>query len=153
IQAAYRMADGSSAYFNSNRNAAGQPSRYGLQVFGSKGAFEILEGVLPAVKFLGDPGWSPGRSGAKWQTVSSAGIGQPEPLTDPKYRARHTLAIEDLLDAIENDRQPLGGMYEARGATEMIVAVFESQRQGRPVPLPLKNRENPLAAIDSDKVD
>jgi hypothetical protein len=39
-------------------------------------------------------------------------------------------------------------MYEARGATEMIVAVFESQRLGRPVPLPLENRNNPLTMLE-----
>ncbi len=149
VRATYRMPDGSTAYFNSQRNAAGRPPRYGLQIYGSKGIIELLEATLPSVKFLGDPGWSPGRSGAKWQDVSSAGIGKPEPLTDAKYKARHTLAIEDLIDAIENDRQPKSSMYAARGAVEMIVAPFESQRLGGMVPMPLKNRNNPLTMLGS----
>ena len=56
-------------------------------------------------------------------------------------------AVKDLLDAIENDRQPLGNIYEARGATEMIVATFESQRLGAAVKLPLENRKNPLTML------
>ena len=147
VHAKYGMPDGSTAYFNSVRNAAGRPSRYGLQIFGSKGVIELLEGTLPSVKYLGDASWSPGRSGAKWQDVSSAGIGEPEPLQNETYGARHTLAILDLIDAIEKDRQPLSGMYAARDATEMIVAAFESQRVGRPVTMPLKNRRNPLSML------
>lgn len=147
VHARFRMPDGSSAYFSSVRNAAGRPSRYGLQLFGSKGVIELVEGTLPSVKFLGDPAWSPGRSGAEWQNVSSAGIGQPEPLTGDRYTARHTLAIEDLLEAIEQDRQPKCGVYAARGIVEMIAAVFESHRVGGPVILPLQNRQNPLTML------
>src|SRR5262249_25780501 len=105
-------------------------------------------GTMPTVKYLADPSWSPGRSGAQWQNVSSAGIGLPEPLTGAEYRARHTLAIRDLIAAIEQpERQPLSSVYEARGGMEMIVAAFESQRVGGPVTLPLVNRANPLTML------
>jgi len=147
VRAMYGMPDGSTAYFASNRNASGRPSRYGLQIFGSAGVIEILEGTLPSVKFLADPSWSPGRSGAKWQDVSSAGIGVAEPLRGDKYKARHTLGILDLLDAIQNNRQPQGGVYEARSVVEFIAAVFESQRVGAAVTMPLKTRKNPLTLL------
>ena len=116
-----------------------------MQIFGSKGVLEIVEGTLPPVRYLGDPAWSPGRTSSEWQDVSSAGIGVPEPLTGPEYRARHTLAIRDLLAAIENDRQPLGTTTAARDVTEMIVSVFASHFAGGPVRLPLPERGNPLA--------
>ena len=108
---------------------------------------EILTGHLPAVNFLPDPSWSPARSGKTWIDVSSAGIGVTEPLKDGGLNGGNVLAVKDLLLAIEEDRQPEGGMYEARGATEMIVAAFESQRSGGPVAFPLKNRQNPLAML------
>lgn len=148
VAAMYGMSDGATAYFHSVRNAGARPSRYGLQILGSKGIIELIEGTLPSVKYLPAPSWSPGRSGTNWQNISSAGIDQPEPLAGPEYRARHTLAIRDFLEAIENDRQPQSSAYQARGATEMIAAVFESHRQGRPVPLPLDNRKNPLTMLD-----
>lgn len=147
VHALYDMPDGSTAWFASRRQAGGRPSRYGLQIFGSGGVIELLEGTLPEVWILRDGSWSPGRSGDVWERVSSAGIGQDEPLTGAKYRQRHALAIADLLDAIQNDRLPLGNVYAARDVCEMIVAVFESQRQGRVVSLPLTSRCNPLRLL------
>src|SRR5262249_48143744 len=82
VAGVYGMADGSTASFQSVRGMAGKPSRYGLQIYGSAGIVEILTGHLGSVKFLGDPSWSPGRSGAAWQDVSSAGIGVMEPIAD-----------------------------------------------------------------------
>jgi len=144
IQAMYGMPDGSTAYFSSVRNTGGRPPRYGLTIYGSSGILELLEAVIPSLKYLPDSSWSPGRSKAQWQDVSTAGVGQPEPLQSAEYTARHTVAINDLLDAIEKDRQPLCSAYEARGAIQMIAAVFESHRVGGPVQLPLKTRVNPL---------
>jgi len=147
VRAMYGMPDGSTAYFASYKNTAGKPWRYALQIFGSRGIIEMTEGTMPAVRYLADPSWSPGRSGAAWQEVTSAGVGKPEPLTGPEYAARHTLAIRDLLAAIKEDRQPLGGPLPGRDVVEMIVAVFESHRLGRPAPLPLENRKNPLTLL------
>ena len=146
IHAMYKMSDGAMAYFSSLKHA-GKKNRYALQIFGSEGIIELTEGILPSVKFLDDITWSPGRSGAKWQDISSAGIGKEEPLSGRRYQARYMLMIEDLLAAIEQDRQPLSGLYEARGVVEMIVAVFESHRQGGPVKFPLENRNNPLMML------
>jgi len=80
--------------------------------------------------------------------VSAAGVGQPEPLSDGGLYAGNVLAVNDLIAAVEGDGQPQGSVYEARTATEMIVAVFESHRQGGPVAFPLENRQNPLAMLD-----
>lgn len=145
VLASYGLAGDATACFASKRHAGGKPSRYGLQIFGSRGVLEIIEGTLPPVWYLGDPAWSPRRSGATWQKVSSAGIGVPEPLSGPEYTARHTLAIRDLLQAIEQDRPPVGNVEAARDVTEMIVSVFASHFEERPVRLPLEKRSNPLA--------
>lgn len=144
VRAMYGLADGATAYFTSYRGAGGKGERFAVQIFGSAGIIEILFGYLPSVKLLEDPAWSPGRSGAKWLNVSSAGIEKPEPLTDGGLDAGNVAAGKDLLEAIEQNRQPQSSIYEARGATEMIVACFESQRTGGVVKLPLANRQNPL---------
>jgi predicted dehydrogenase len=143
----YGMPDGATAYFSSVRNVAANPTRFGLQIFCSHGIIEILEGTMGSTICLRDRGWSPLRSGKAWQEITTAGFETPEPLTDARYFSRHRLAVEDLIAAIEENREPLGGMHEARGATEMIAAVFESHRQRRPVPMPLVNRKNPLAML------
>jgi predicted dehydrogenase len=149
VRAMYGLAGGETAYFNSTRGMAGSPSRFGLQIFGSKGIVEILTGHMPSVKFLADSSWSPGRSGASWQDVSSQGIGKPEIIKDGGLPAGNVLAVKDLLEAIEEDRQPECSVYEGRGAIEMIVAVYESHRLGGMARLPLANRQNPLTMLPS----
>jgi predicted dehydrogenase len=149
VRGMYGMADGSTAYFASYRNTGGNPSRFGLQIYGSQGIVEILTGHLPAVKYLPDPSWSPGRSGKQWLDVSTAGIGKPEPLKDGGLPGGNILAVKDLIAAIEEDRLPEASVYEARGTVEMIAAIFESQRTGCLVPMPLKNRQNPLTMLSA----
>jgi predicted dehydrogenase len=145
VQAMYFLDDGVVGYFGSQRNAAG--NRFGLQILGSQGIVEILTGYLPAVHFLDDPSWSPGRSGKNWVPVSSAGLGQSEPLSDGGLPAGNVAACIDLIHAIEEDRQPEASVYEGRQTIAMIAAVFESQRLGRPVSFPLETRVNPLTLL------
>lgn len=147
VQAMYAMPGGAAAYFSSKRSTSGKLSRFGLQICGSAGIIEVSTGYLPITRYLDDPSWSPGRSGKAWQPVSTAGIGQPEPLKDGGHALGNELAVKDLIAAVEENRQPLSSVYEARSAIEMIVAVFESQRLGAPVSLPLKQRENPLTLL------
>ena len=56
-------------------------------------------------------------------------------------------AARNLLDCIEKNLDPVSNVYDARAATEMIVAVFESHRLGGPVVFPLENRKNPLSML------
>jgi predicted dehydrogenase len=149
VRAMFGMASGPTAYFGSARDMGGNPGRFGLTIFGSRGVIELLTGYLPSVKLLADPSWSPGRSGAKWQNISSAGLDAPEPLKDGGLHAGNLAAVKDLIDAIETNRRPGCSLYEARAAIEMIVAVFESHRAGGLVELPLKNRQNPLTMLKS----
>jgi predicted dehydrogenase len=144
VRAMYGMPEGVTAYFASHRDAGGNPSRFGLQIFGSEGVIEILTGYLPGAYFLPDPSWSPGRSGAKWQPISSAGAGKPEPLSGDNDTG-NLVACRDLLDAIERDRLPECNVLEGRVTVEMIASVFESQRTGGPVKIPLTTRANPLS--------
>ena len=145
IAAMYGLENSVTAYFGSNCGAAG--GRFGVQIFGSAGIVEVLTGHLPAVDDLPDPDWSPGRSGKNWIPVSSVGPGQSEPLKDGGLHGGNLLACADLIAAIEQDRQPECNIYEGRMTIEMIAAVFESHRQGKPVPIPLETRQNPLALL------
>lgn len=146
INATYNFKTGRhTGYFGSHRGAGGRPSRFGIQVFGSKGIIEMTSGYNQTAWLLKGGAWSPGRSGKKWIPVSAEGIGK-----HAKRGSHHQSnldAVNDLLTAIEKDRQPISSVYDARAATEMIVAVFESQRLGQPVDFPLKNRENPLTLL------
>jgi predicted dehydrogenase len=161
IHAMYQLANGPMAYFDSVRNAAGRPSRFGLQIFGSKGIVQLFDtGHLPDVYYLADSSWAPARNqfekgkngeapkgGKGWQPISSSGVGKPEALENRRIEGGNVLAVKDLIAAIEEDRQPVSNLSEARTALEMIFAVFESQRLGAPVTFPLATRTNPLTLL------
>ena len=148
IEALFRFKNGTPCFFGSRRGAAGSPTRFGLTLFGSKGIIQMQSGYARAAWLLRDPSWSPGRSGKAWETISSNGPGKPETISDDSHDGGNLAAVKDLLSAIEDDRQPISSVYDARAATEMIASVFESHRIGGPVSFPLKNRENPLTMLD-----
>ena len=146
INAAYGLPRGVLGTFGSCRARHGVGTRFGLSLFGSRGVAQLNTGSLPAVWFCDDPSWMPGKSKAKWVEVTSAGLGKPETLKAAGLGAGNVWIVQDLIEAIEKDRQPLGCMYDGRAALEMILAVYESHRRNAPVDLPLKNRRHPLAA-------
>ena len=146
VHAMYRMESGAPAYFDSVRNAGGRPPRFGLQIFGSAGVLQMFDtghlpdGLLPARSDLVAGPFAQGVGAGQFR-----GRGQAGAAGERRLAGGNVLAVRDLIEAVEKDRQPLASIYDGRTATEMIVAVFESQRLGAPVPLPLKNRQNPLS--------
>ena len=149
IAAMYRLPDGVTGYIASYRGAAGDPSRFAITIYGSEGKIEVRTGHPAPCHLLQDSSWSPGRSGKGWVPITSAGVGQPEPLENSGLHGGNVLAVNDLIDCIESpDRLPRCNMYDARWTVEMIAGVFESHRQGgAPVSLPLENRVNPLELL------
>jgi predicted dehydrogenase len=148
VDATFAFSGGVKGYFSSRRGAGSGDTRFGLQVCGSEGIIEITTGHLGPCHVLQDPLWSPGRSGKEWTPITSSGVGQPETLTNPGLHGGNVLGVNDLLDCIEDPaRQPRCNVYDGRWTVEMIAAVFESQRAGGPVSLPLAERRNPLALL------
>ncbi len=147
VQATYSFPNGVFGFFSSRRGKASKPSRFALQIFGSSGVIEMESGYLASAHILRDGGWSPGRSGKVWEPISSAGIAKPEPRTDGTYQGGHIAAIVDLIECIEQRKSTRCNAEDARAIVEMIAAVFESQRVGKPVAMPLVTRDNPLKLL------
>ena len=59
--------------------------------------------------------------------------------TSNVYGNGHTSLFADVIDAIENDRQPYVDAYAGRNALEMILAIYKSAKTGLPVKLPLED--------------
>jgi predicted dehydrogenase len=148
IAAMYGFPQSVTGYFGTQRNAA-KRTRFGLSIYGTEGILEMTTGYLPSVRYLPESSWSAGQTGAKWLNVSSAGLNKPEPLTRDADPNGNRPCILELLASIRENRYPSGGIDDARGAIEMIVAVYESQRLAGPTPIPLTNREDPLALLKS----
>src|SRR5688572_19899292 len=149
IVAQYGFDKGVIGHFASQKSprGPGERDRFGLSIPGSKGVIQLTTGSLPEAYFLADPSWFPGRSRAAWQAITSGGIGKPETLKDDGLGLGNIWIVNDLMEAVEKDRQPKGSIYDGRAALEMILAVYESQRLRAAVDLPLKNRRHPLSMV------
>jgi predicted dehydrogenase len=147
VDAMYQFSSGITGYFSSQKGAGGNPNRFGLRILGSKGMIDHASGYANPAVLMNDARWGLTQDSNNWKTITSAGINEPEPITVGGYDGGNPAAARDLIEAIEHDRQPKCSMYEARGAIEMVLAVFESHRNKAPAGMPLDCRENPLSLL------
>lgn len=145
IDAVYGFAGLVTGHFHTHRAKELGGSKYWLEIRGTKGIIQIGYGQLPPAFLCEDPTWNTGTGKVKWQQISSAGLGQPEPLTVAQLGNWNRPVVDDLIESIEKDRRPLGSIYDGRAALEMILAVYDSHRADKPVDLPLKSRKHPLS--------
>ena len=61
-----------------------------------------------------------------------------EEQTSNVYGNGHANLYADVIDAIQNDRNPYVDAVDGRNALEMVLAIYKSQKEGRPVKLPLE---------------
>jgi predicted dehydrogenase len=146
LTATYRFPAGPWGFFNSRKRIASNPSRFGIEVRGTKGIIAMETGYLGKAHILRDGQWS-GRNAASWEPISSAGINQAEPRGDGTYEGGHVAAITDLLKCIQTGGATRCSAEDGRDIVEMIAAVFESSRLQQTVALPLKTRANPLTLL------
>lgn len=72
-----------------------------------------------------------------------AGHETPPDVSFP-FGTGHKGVYADVIDAIQNNRQPYIGVEAGRNAVELILAIYKSQKEGKPVGLPLMD----FATID-----
>jgi len=67
----------------------------------------------------------------------------------PPLQGREAFAaeIEDLVNCIEQDKQPLDSGKDGRAALEVLLAIYESSRTHTRVAFPLEMKESPLDAM------
>lgn len=149
VHARFEMESGIPVFFDSIANAGTKTSGFGLQIIGTKGIVDLRFDTEPIAQLLPGNPFQPVKEARVWTPISSAGPGQPEPITDIKEQvSSHLVATRDLLTAIREDRAPLCSAADGRVVLEMIMAVFESHRlNGQRVVWPLANRQNPLAQL------
>lgn len=70
--------------------------------------------------------------------------GKPDIPTAHLFLEAGRFAVWDLMRAIEEDRQPISSVYEARAVLEMIHGIYASHLAGRRVDFPLAERTHPL---------
>ncbi len=149
VHARYEMQRGMIAYFDSIANDGTKNAGFGLQIIGSEGMIDMSCDVQPLAYLVPGNPFRPTTKPRPWIPITSAGAGKPEPLKNLSETIGHHVGlVRDLIDAMQNNRQPLCNMYEGAMTVEMICAVFASHQQNSAaVTFPLKERGNALAKL------
>ena len=149
VHARFEMERGIPAFFDSVQKAGTPAAGFGLQIVGTKGIIDLRIDKEPVAHILSGSPFQPVAEPRAWTPITSAGIGQPEPIADlGKLASGHILGGRDLIAAIRENRAPLCDAEQGRVIVEMIASIFESHRLGgQRVTFPLKTRGNPLTLL------
>jgi predicted dehydrogenase len=137
IHARYETKSGIPLYFDSKKGKPAKGTPFGARLIGTKGVISLQIDEEPLAILERD---------GKKTPITTAGIGQPEPIKDIRLiNGGHHGAIRDLLAAIAEKREPLCGPKAGLETVELTLAVFASfAAGGKKVALPLADRQHPL---------
>ena len=164
LAATFGFEGGIPGYFSSMRTRELNGGRWGIDIMGTTGVISIrlntsairpaveltpqqtLDSIVPEVRWLEDSGWA-SRSGADGTPVSTwkALPEAPEIHITDASRDRHAPIVADLVEAIEEGREPTTSIQDGRASQEMIQAVYGAYVAGKRVNFPLEDRSHPLA--------
>ncbi len=149
VHARFETESGVPIHFDSIKAAGTKTAGFGVQLIGTEGIVDFRIDEQPAAQVLLGSPFRPTDKLRAWVPITSAGVGQPEPIADIAAQiGGHIAPVRDLIAAIKENRQPLCSARDAALTIEMVTAVFQSHVQnGQRVTFPPKNRENPLTAL------
>jgi predicted dehydrogenase len=139
VFAQFAFADGANGTFNSRAKMRETTGAWGIELTGSKGAVRLLTAVEPHVLVLKAGTWSPAGRADKWEPLEGkAGA-------DGQFPIANRRLVDDWIDAIRKDREPICSGRNAAAAVEMVMGVYAAALSKSRVELPLKDRRHPLA--------
>lgn len=137
VHARYETKSGIPLYFDSKKGTWTKGTPFGALLIGTKGVISLQIDEEPVAILERD---------GKKTPITTAGIGQPEPIKDIRLiNGGHHGAVRDLLTAVSDERDPLCGPKDGLETVELTLAVFASFAAGGvKVTLPLADRGHPL---------
>jgi predicted dehydrogenase len=143
IQAQFGFANGVSATFTSRGKLRPAIGPWGLELIGSQSRVRILADIFPMVFVLKAGSWQESGKADKWERLDN------DPTRNASAAERgseiaNRRVVDDWLEAIEKNREPVCSGYAAMKALEMVMAVYQAALSGRRVALPLIDRAHPL---------
>lgn len=136
LTAIYGLPGGVYGFFGSQRSDDVSGVRFGIDLYGSKGVFQLRAMDAPVHRLIANT-WTPEQS--RWERLPAP------PGATAGLPAGNVRIVRDLLESIEKDRRPLASGYDARWCLEMIFGVYASHRRGGRLRLPLHDRRHPLS--------
>lgn len=101
-----------------------------LEVFGSDGGIVIKDSLIASWKIRGDR-----MKEEEQEVLDRLGWGKASPPGDSTLEQ-----IQDMIDAVRDNRAPLITGREGRDAVEIVLAIYESARTGQEVVLPKRTK-------------
>jgi predicted dehydrogenase len=141
ISAMFAFDNGVHGYFGSKISDVPNGSRFGLYLYGSKGAIFIPVTKYPAGEpsLLRSPSWLPDAKNGGWKRIDA-----PDGKRVETREAANTILASDLIQSVKEKRQPARNAIDGRWTVEMLQGVYLSQLTRRPADFPLKERRHPL---------
>ena len=143
IDSYYAFKNGVAGFFDSRKDQFGVSKRYGMEIVGSEGTISMRGGTINDAVIYPYPLWMPSDTSQKWE---------PLKFDDIPDHGRHKGAVLDLIDAIENDREPRCSGRDGVKIMEMVLGVYESQITGQRITFPIENRKHPLERFQSGEL-
>ncbi len=144
VEAYYAFDSGVVGSFDSRRDQVGTSRRYGMEIIGSEGIISLRGGAGADLMIYPHPVFCPADAEQRWEPL--------EGLPDDSLATGNVLALVDLINAIEEDREPVSSARSAVAALEMILGTYESQITGGRVHIPMVSRVHPLLAWQEREV-
>jgi predicted dehydrogenase len=144
IEAQFAFAHGVAATFTSRAKLRSTVDHWGIELIGSKATARILADIFPTVYLLKSGKWEESGRTDHWQRLEN----DPTLNATPAERgvvAANRRAVDDWLEAIQKNREPICSGRAATQALEMVMAIYRASLSGLRVALPLEDRTHPLA--------
>jgi predicted dehydrogenase len=145
IAAMFAFDDGVHGYFGSKANDQTHRKRWGMYFYGTKGVIYVPNGIDFPPYILRTPAWMPDEQ-HHWERIDLTAHMRTDIKAEGRQLANARM-VQDLMEAIERDREPACNARDGRWSVEMIVAIYESQRTGSRVEFPLGDRRHPLTRL------
>ncbi len=105
----------------------GYPER--LEIYGTEGSVILEAGEITQLNIKGTQ-----NSQLSGQVGKASGSSDPTAIS----HEQHMKQFEDMIDAILEDREPIVTGEKARKSLELILAIYRSSKENKPIDLPLK---------------
>ncbi len=138
INSYFAFKSGVAGFFDSRKYVESGGARMGMEIEGSEGVIALRGGGSGPAMLYPHPVFDPTDASQQWVPLDE--------VADEALSTGNDLAVADLIDAAEADREPLSSARDAVAALEMILGAYEAEITGGRVEFPMQRREHPLVA-------
>lgn len=146
IEALFALPHGVNVHYTSRARAAATAGPWGMEFIGSKGRARLLNDVVTDAFVLQETPMTARGQTREWRPLVEEGAASAGPI-DRGFPAANRRVVDDWLEAIAAQREPVCSGHAAMKSLEMIHAVVAAGLSRGRVALPLSERAHPLGRL------